>query len=129
MLINHSAGSGGDAFPWYFRKLGLGKLIGTRTWGGLVGISGNPSLIDGAAPTVPTFGFFELDGTWAVEGHGVPPDIEVLDDPGKMRGNEDPQLERAIAELGIEMKTWPYAEWKRPAAPARSGAGLPESDF
>lgn len=126
MLINHSAGSGGDAFPWYFRREGLGPLIGTRTWGGLVGISGNPALVDGASPSVPTFGFYELDGTWGVEGHGVDPDIEVIDitaAPG-----EDPQLDRALAELEAAMETWPYAKLDRPAAPDRRGAGLPEED-
>ena len=127
MLINHAAGSGGDAFPYYFRQAGLGKLIGTRTWGGLVGISGNPALIDGASPSVPTFAFYELDGTWGVEGHGVEPDIEVLDDPAKMVGGKDPQLERAIAVLLEELESHqPLAE--RPAYPDRRGAGLPESD-
>lgn len=128
MLINHSAGSGGDAFPWYFRERGLGPLIGTRTWGGLVGISGNPALVDGASPSVPTFAFFELDGTWGVEGHGVDPDIEVLDDPAKMTEGQDPQLERAMAELEAAIDEWEYARPDRPAPPDRSSAGLPESD-
>lgn len=128
MLINHSAGSGGDAFPWYFRQLGLGKLIGTRTWGGLVGISGNPALVDGASPSVPTFAFYELDGTWGVEGHGVDPDIEVLDDPALMTGGEDPQLQRALAELRTAMEGWTYSRPDRPAPPVRSGAGIPDSD-
>lgn len=128
MLINHSAGSGGDAFPWYFRQRGLGPLIGTRTWGGLVGISGNPALIDGASPSVPTFGFFELDGTWGVEGHGVDPDIEVIDDPALMTKGEDPQLDRGILEMLQAMEAWPYASTTRPAPPNRAGAGLPDSD-
>ncbi|MEM6674895.1 MAG: S41 family peptidase [Planctomycetota bacterium] len=128
MLINHSAGSGGDAFPWYFRELGLGKLIGTRTWGGLVGISGNPALVDGASPSVPTFGFYELDGTWGVEGHGVDPDIEVVDDPALMVEGRDPQLERAITELRAEIDAWTYQRPERPASPDRSGAGLPMAD-
>lgn len=128
MLINHSAGSGGDAFPWYFRQLGLGKLIGTRTWGGLVGIGSNPALVDGASPSVPTFGFYKLDGTWGVEGHGVDPDIEVIDDPAQMVNGEDPQLERALAELRGEMETWEYARPTRPASPNRSGAGIPAAD-
>ncbi|MEM6674272.1 MAG: S41 family peptidase, partial [Planctomycetota bacterium] len=128
MLINHSAGSGGDAFPWYFRELGLGKLIGTRTWGGLVGISGNPALVDGASPSVPTFGFYELDGTWGVEGHGVDPDIEILDDPAKMVNGEDPQLDRAIEEVRAGMAAWKYSRPTRPASPDRSGAGLPMAD-
>lgn len=128
MLINHSAGSGGDAFPWYFRQRGLGKLIGTRTWGGLVGISGNPALVDGASPSVPTFGFFELDGTWGVEGHGVEPDLEIVDDPATTLDGADPQLETAVRLMTEEMKSYPYASTKRPASPDRRAAGLPASD-
>ena len=77
MLINGWSGSGGDAFPDYFRKAGLGPLIGTRTWGGLIGITGAPALIDGGSVTVPTFRMYNPDGTWFKEGHGVDPDIEV----------------------------------------------------
>jgi tricorn protease len=66
MLINGSSGSGGDAFPYYFRQSGLGKLIGMRTWGGLVGLSGNPGFIDGSSITAPRFAFYENDGTWGV---------------------------------------------------------------
>jgi tricorn protease len=128
MLINHSSGSGGDCFPYYFRQKGLGKLIGTRTWGGLVGISGNPGLIDGASPTVPTFGFFELDGTWGVEGYGVAPDIEVIDDPSKMQHGEDPQLETAIGHLLAELAAHPSHEVARPPSPDRRRAGSREED-
>ncbi len=128
MLINQSAGSGGDAFPFYFRQSGLGKLIGTRTWGGLVGISGNPSLIDGAQIAVPTFGFFELDGTWGIENHGVEPDIEVQEDPAEMVDGADPQLDVAIRQMLEELKTWRGGKPARPAGPDRRGAGIPESD-
>ena len=128
MLINGPSGSGGDAFPYYFRQSGLGKLIGRRTWGGLVGISGNPGLIDGAEPSVPRFAFYELDGTWGVEGHGVEPDIEVLDDPAKMVGGKDPQLDAAIEHLLGELEGWQFAERKRPEGPDRSGAGLDPKD-
>ncbi len=128
MLINHSSGSGGDCFPYYFRQQGLGKLIGTRTWGGLVGLSGNPGLIDGAQPTVPTFGFFELDGTWGVEGYGVAPDIEVVDDPSKMQNGEDPQLETAIGSLLAELAANPSKEVARPASPDRHRPGLRAED-
>jgi tricorn protease len=83
MLINGPSGSGGDMFPWLFKHNNLGKLIGTRTWGGLVGISGNPALIDGGYTAVPTFGFYTDYGRWSIEGHGVDPDIEVIDDPAK----------------------------------------------
>ncbi|MHC4941680.1 MAG: S41 family peptidase [Planctomycetota bacterium] len=129
MLINGLAGSGGDMFPWLFRKAGLGKLIGTRTWGGLVGISGNPGLIDGGRTTVPTFGFYEIDGTWGVEGHGVDPDMEVIDDPAKMRDGGDPQLDFAIEHMLKEIETRAFVPPKRPAPPDRSGMGIKEEDI
>ena len=99
MLINGWSGSGGDAFPDYFRKAGLGPLIGTRTWGGLIGISGAPGLIDGGSVTVPTFRMYNPDGTWFKEGHGVDPDIMVDDDPSQLAKGVDPQLERGIQEV------------------------------
>ena len=128
MLINGLAGSGGDLFPWYFRQAGLGKIIGTRTWGGLVGISGNPRLIDGGAVTVPTFGFYEKDGTWGVEGHGVDPDIEVIDDPALMVDGGDPQLDAAIELMLAEIEANPYTPPTRPKDPDRSGMGVSEED-
>ncbi|MDP4213000.1 MAG: PDZ domain-containing protein [Bacteroidota bacterium] len=104
MLINGWSGSGGDAFPDYFRKKGLGPLIGARTWGGLIGISGAPALIDGGGVTVPTFRMLNPDGTWFKEGHGVDPDIEVREDLGLMAKGIDPQLERAITEIKDEVQ-------------------------
>ena len=115
-------------FPALFRQKGLRPLIGMRTWGGLVGISGNPGLIDGGYTAVPTFGYYDKDGTWGIEGHGVDPDIEVIDDPAKMRDGGDPQLEAAVAQLLEELKTNAYAPPQRPAAPDRSGMGVLESD-
>ena len=128
MVINGMAGSGGDAFPYYFRKAGIGKLIGTRTWGGLVGMSGNPRLIDGAYMSVPTFAFFETDGTWGVEGHGVDPDIEVIDDPAKMVDGSDPQLDAAIEYILGEIERHPYTPPAVPEYPDRSGMGIRETD-
>ena len=128
MLINGRAGSGGDAFPAYFKQMGLGKLIGTRTWGGLVGISGNPALVDGGSVTVPTFGYYEKDGTWGIEGHGVDPDIEVLDDPALMFGGGDPQLDRAIQHMLQELQRNPYRAPQRPTPPNRAGMGVTEID-
>jgi len=128
MLINGLAGSGGDCFPYYFRQAGLGKLIGTRTWGGLVGISGNPGLIDGGYTSVPTFAFYENDGTWGIEGYGVPPDIEVIDDPALMTEGGDPQLDAAIAQMLQEIKTNGYTPPSRPKYPNRSGMGVREED-
>ena len=104
MLINGWAGSGGDAFPDYFKKAGLGPLIGGRTWGGLIGISGAPTLIDGGAVTVPTFRMYNPDGTWFKEGHGVDPDIEVKEDPTMLAKGIDPQLEKAIEVVLKQMK-------------------------
>jgi len=128
MLMNGASGSGGDAFPAYFRQSGLGKLIGTRTWGGLVGISGNPAPIDGTWLSVPTFAFYETDGTWGIEGHGVDPDIHVVDDPQQMVNGGDPQLDRAIRQMVEELKVKPYLPPGRPAYPDRSGMGLPVED-
>jgi tricorn protease len=107
MLINGWSGSGGDAFPDYFRKAGLGPLIGTRTWGGLIGISGAPSLIDGGSVTVPTFRMYNPDGTWFREGHGVDPDIAVPEDPAQLARGVDVQLERAIKEVMEQLKSAP----------------------
>ena len=76
MIIDETAGSGGDLLPWMFRKFGLGTLVGRRTWGGLVGILGFPVLMDGGRVTAPDLAFFTEDG-WVVENEGVPPDIEV----------------------------------------------------
>ena len=128
MLINGLAGSGGDMFPWLFRYNKLGKLIGTRTWGGLVGLSGNPTLIDGGYVSVPTFGFYEKDGTWGIEGHGVDPDIEVIADPAKMVDGGDPQLDAAIELMLQEIKARPYLPATRPPDPDRSGMGVTEAD-
>jgi tricorn protease-like protein/C-terminal processing protease CtpA/Prc len=128
MLINGNAGSGGDMFPWLFKHHGLGKLIGTRTWGGLVGISGVPSLIDGGNVSVPNFGFYETDGTWGIEGHGVDPDIEVIADPAKMRDGADPQLDTAIEHLIEEIKVNGYKPPRRPAEPVRTEVGISEDD-
>ncbi|HEY6953746.1 MAG TPA: PDZ domain-containing protein, partial [Flavisolibacter sp.] len=105
MLINGWSGSGGDAFPDFFRKRNLGPLIGQRTWGGLIGISGVPPLIDGGQVTVPTFRMYNPDGTWFKEGHGVDPDIVVPEDLGMMAKGIDPQLQRAITEIKNELKT------------------------
>ncbi len=112
MLINGWSGSGGDAFPFYFREAGRGPLIGTRTWGGLIGISGAPALTDGGNVTVPTFRMYDPKGQWFAEGHGVEPDIPVGEDPTALAKGSDPQLERAIKEVTDRMA-------KQPATPPR----------
>jgi len=129
MLINGLAGSGGDAFPAYFRQAGLGKLIGERTWGGLVGISGSRPIIDGAFLSVPSFAYFEKDGTWGIEGHGVEPDIEVVADPEPLAKGVDPQLEAAIEHMLAEIERNPYEPPEVPEGPDRSGMGIAEEDM
>ena len=119
MLINGWSGSGGDAFPDYFRKSGLGPLIGTRTWGGLIGISGVPGLVDGGSVTVPTFRMYNPDGTWFPEGHGVDPDITVPEDPGRLTRGSDPQIDRALLHLMGELEKKPGGVPPRPAAEKR----------
>jgi tricorn protease len=128
MLINGWSGSGGDAFPYYFRHAKLGPLIGMRTYGALVGLSGNPSFIDGSSVTVPRFAFYETDGTWGVEGFGVAPDIEVVDDPGKMVHGEDPQLLAGVKYLLEAMETQKFVRPARPTPPDRRGAGVTDAD-
>lgn len=128
MLINGMAGSGGDMFPALFHQNKLGHLIGTRTWGGLVGISGNPSMIDGSSVTAPTFAYYETDGTWGIEGHGVDPTMEVIDDPKLMVNGGDPQLDTAIDLMLKEIQERGYKAPARPAYPDRSGMGIREED-
>ena len=104
-LINKYSASDGDLFPWGFRALGLGKLIGTRTWGGIVGISGSLPFIDGTDIRVPFFTSFTMEGEWMIENHGVDPDIQVDNDPIKEFNGEDEQLTRAIEEVMKELQT------------------------
>ena len=118
MLINEEAGSGGDALPWMFRKLGTGPLIGTRTWGGLIGIGGYPSLMDGGGVTAPRWGLFNPDtGEFDVENKGVSPDIEVEFDPAQWRKGRDPQLEKGVEVALQELKEHPVPPIKRPKYP------------
>lgn len=108
MLINGWSGSGGDAFPDYFKKAELGPLMGTRTWGGLIGITGAPTFIDGGGITVPTFRMYHPDGKWFREGHGVDPDIEVIEDHTELAKGIDNQLEKAIEWIKEELEKNPY---------------------
>jgi tricorn protease len=117
MIINQFAGSGGDAMPWYFRKAGLGPLVGMKTWGGLVGIGGYPSLMDGGAVMAPRWAFYGLSGDWEVENQGIAPDIEVDQDPKLVRQGHDPQLERAVTAALELLKKNPQPTYKRPAYP------------
>jgi tricorn protease len=118
MLINEFAGSGGDFLPWAFRKSQIGPLVGKRTWGGLVGIYDYPPLVDGGGVTAPRLAFWNPDGTWDVENHGVAPDIEVEMDPKAVREGHDPQLERAVEWLLDSLKKNPLPKHQRPAFPS-----------
>jgi len=118
MIINERAGSGGDAMPWYFKRAGVGKLIGTRTWGGLVGMAGGPGLMDGGFIGAPSSGIYNpLSGEWEVENIGVAPDIEVEQDPALVRKGADPQLEKAVETVLAELKKNPPPKLRRPAFP------------
>jgi tricorn protease len=117
MVTNEFSGSGGDALPWYFHLVGLGPLVGKRTWGGLVGIGGYPGLIDGGFVTAPRFAFFTKEGTWDVENHGVQPDYEVEFDPHAWREGHDPQLEKAVELVMDELKKNPPPVPKVPPYP------------
>jgi tricorn protease len=117
MIINEMSGSGGDALPWYFRKAGIGPLIGKKTWGGLVGIGGYPELIDGGRVTAPRAALYGLKGEWEVENHGVAPDVEIDLDPSAWRAGHDAQLEKAIEVVMQQLKEHPLPEIKRPSYP------------
>jgi tricorn protease len=120
MLVNGYSSSGGDAFPYFFKKLGLGKLIGTRTWGGLVGISGNARLVDGGNISVPRFGIFDKEEGWIIEGVGVAPDIEVVDRPEQLVKGMDPSVEKAVEVLLKELNEKPVKKVTVPVPPDRS---------
>jgi tricorn protease len=119
LLINELAGSGGDLFPYMFRKFKIGKLIGKRTWGGLVGTLSMPILMDGGVFTAPNIGFWTEEEGWAVENVGVPPDIEVEEWPAEINAGRDPQLEMAIKVILEELEKNPPKKPKRPPYPVR----------
>jgi tricorn protease len=108
-LCNEFSASDGDIFPYRFKSLGLGKLIGKRTWGGVVGIRNSLPLADGGSFFKPEFAIYSKDGKeWIIEGHGVDPDIVVDNDPAKEFKGEDQQLDRGIQEIQEELKTKRY---------------------
>lgn len=122
MLIDETAGSGGDLLPWMFRKFKLGKLIGKRTWGGLVGTLGFPALMDGGYVTAPNLAIWTSEEGWTVENEGVPPDIEVEQTPAEVIAGRDPQLEKAIQVIMEELKKNPPPQPKRPPYPVKATA-------
>ncbi len=118
MLIDETAGSGGDMLPWMFRKLHLGTLVGKRTWGGLVGILEFPPLMDGTSVTAPNLAIW-ADGRWVVENEGVPPDIEVEQWPADVIAGKDPQLEKAIELVLSGLAKHPPLKPVRPKYPIK----------
>ena len=122
-LTNEFSASDGDIFPYRFKTLGLGKLIGKRTWGGVIGIRESLPLADGGQFFKPEFAPFSNDGKqWIIEGRGVDPDIVVDNDPGKEFKGEDQQLDRAIQEIQEELKTKRYELPPVPPYPDRNPA-------
>lgn len=119
MIINERAGSGGDLMPYLFRFRGVGPLIGTKTWGGLVGTWDTPPLLDGGSFVAPRGGFFDVNGEWAVEAEGVAPDIEVMNTPKDVAEGRDPQLEAAVAEALRLLQTEAVDLMSEPAPPIR----------
>ncbi len=117
MIVNQFAGSGGDALPWYFRKLEIGPIVGERTWGGLVGIGGYPPLLDNGYVMAPRDAIYGLKGEWEVENHGIKPDIEVEMNPKAVREGHDPQLEKAVETVMDLLKQHPSPDYAKPAYP------------
>jgi len=119
MIINERAGSGGDLLPYMFKEKQLGPLVGTRTWGGLVGTWDTPRFIDGGRMVAPRGGFYNTKGEWDVEGKGISPDIEVIQNPKDVVEGKDPQLERAVQEALRLLKTEEFFMKPEPPAPVR----------
>ncbi|MEO7366544.1 MAG: PDZ domain-containing protein [Gemmatimonadaceae bacterium] len=126
MVINESAGSGGDAMPYFFKKAGVGTLVGTRTWGGLVGTIGVPATIDGGGMTAPDLAFYDVDGKWSIENEGIPPDIEVKNTAADMIAGHDRQLERAVEIALDSLKKNPFKFEPRPPPINRVKSGPPK---
>jgi tricorn protease len=123
VLINEHAGSDGDIFPDSFRVLGLGPLIGVRTWGGVVGIRTDKPFIDGGMSSQPEFAWWDAKRGWSLENVGVPPDIEVRYLPRHYRDGVDPQLDRAIEEMKKKLESEPVHRPVPPPFPDKTGRG------
>jgi tricorn protease len=119
-LLNETSASDGDIFPAMFKAAGLGKLIGMRSWGGVIGITSHGPLVDGGGVSVPQFGTNSITGEWIIEGHGVDPDIEVQNTPKSVIEGRDLQLERGVAEVMKEIEADPKRFPPRPAPPVRT---------
>jgi len=121
-ILDEDSASDGDIFPAAFQARGLGPLIGKRSWGGVIGITSHGPLMDGGSVFVPQFGFADADGNWTIEGVGVAPDIEVDNPPEALLRGEDPQLDRAIAEVERQLETVDPTLPPRPADPDKTPA-------
>lgn len=115
MLVDQDAGSGGDFLPYAFKHQKIGTLIGKTTWGGLIGISANPALIDGGSLVVPFFRFFSTTGEWRIENEGISPDVEIDLEPDAVNRGVDTQLEAGIAEVMRQLED--YQAIKQSEAP------------
>jgi tricorn protease len=125
MLVNEFSSSGGDALPAFFRRRGLGTLVGKRTWGGLVGIPGNPGLLDGGTVSVPSFAIYSPDGKWEIENVGVAPDIEVDVLPNATQNGADPQLAKAVEVIMGDLKKKSFKPQPIPTQrPERAGGKM-----
>jgi tricorn protease len=120
MIVDETAGSGGDLLPWMFHKLQMGTIVGKRTWGGLVGILGFPELMDGGNITAPNLAFWTPEKGWEVENEGVPPDVDIEQTPADVIAGRDPQLERAIQIALQQLEASPASTPKRPAYPNKT---------
>jgi tricorn protease len=126
MIINEFAGSGGDAMPWYFRRAGVGPLVGKRTWGGLVGRAGAPALMDGGFVSAPSSAVWDpSQSKWIAENVGIEPDVVVEHDPEAVRQGKDPQLEKSVEIVMAELAKRPVARPPRPAFPNYQRPGTP----
>ena len=124
-LLNHWSASDGDIFPYLFKQYGLGQLIGTRSWGGVRGIRGNWAMMDGGYVTIPEEAMYDLGSHWAVENHGVDPDVEVENDPAALLSGHDTQIETAVAVLLKDLAAHPVGlPQPPPLLPAYPASGI-----
>ncbi|MEO6594043.1 MAG: S41 family peptidase [Planctomycetota bacterium] len=120
-LLNETSASDGDIFPAMFKRAGLGKLVGKRSWGGIIGITNRGALLDGGTVNVPEFGNTEPGPKWTIEGHGVDPDIVVDNDVQSVLARRDPQLEKGVETLLEQIRNNPRPLPTAPSAPVKTG--------
>jgi tricorn protease len=120
-LLNETSASDGDIFPAMFRRSGLGKLVGKRSWGGIIGITNRGALMDGGSVNVPEFGNTEPGGQWTIEGRGVEPDIVVDNDLAAVLRGDDAQLDKGIEVVLQALAANPMPEPEAPPAPIKTG--------